>query len=72
MNKTAAINKMLHNLKEFDMDANYITSNELGGIRIQPVDLSRSMQVAIPVFINGINHGIMIANDVDLAKMKEP
>ena len=37
------------------------------GIRIQPI-----MYAVIPAVIGGLNHNIMVANDIELAKMREP
>ena len=37
------------------------------GIRIQPI-----MHAVMPVVIGGLNHNIVIADDIKLAKMREP
>ena len=37
------------------------------GIRIQPI-----MYAVIPAVIGGLNHNIIVANDIELAKMREP
>ena len=68
---TKAINEMLHDLREFGMYAKDITSINNGkGFCIQsiPVDIGAVM----PSVIGGLNHGIIIVDDIELSKMKEP
>ena len=65
------INKMLHDLTEFGMYANYITYiNNYRGFCIQsiPVDIGAVM----PSVIGETNHNITIVDEIELSKMKEP
>ena len=60
-----SINKMLHDLTEFGMCANYITNNK--GISIQsinPFDMCTA--------IGELNCNDIVADDIELAKMREP
>lgn len=69
---TETINEMLHDLTEFGMTASYITSiNDGKGFCIQsinPMDMRASMQAAV----SGLNHDVIIADDIELSKMREP
>lgn len=68
---TEAINEMLHDLTEFGMTASYITSiNDGKGIYIQsinPID----MRAAMPAVIGGLNHGVIIVDDIEIEQMRK-
>lgn len=67
-----AINEMLHDLTEFGMTTSYVTSINNGkGISIQLIN-PMAMHAVMPSVIGGLNHNIIIADDIELAKMKEP
>ena len=66
-----AINEMLHDLTEFGMTATYISSydNNRGfSIQLIPAD----MHTAMPASIYGCNNKIIVVDEIELAKMKEP
>ena len=67
-----AINEMLHDLTEFGMTTSYVTSINNGkGFSIQSIN-PMAMNAVMPSIISGLNHSIIIADDIELAKMKEP
>ena len=67
---TEAINKMLHDLTEFGMTTSYVTSINNGkGICIQSINPMGMHAVMMPSVIGGLNHNIMIADDIEI---KEP
>lgn len=67
-----AINEMLHDLTEFGMAPGYITSINNGkGICIQSIN-PMNMRAAMQAVIGGLNHGVMIVDDIELSKMREP
>lgn len=69
---TEAINKMLNDLTEFGMTASYITSINNGkGICIQSIN-PMDMRAVMLASICGLNHGVIVADDIELAKIKEP
>ena len=69
---TETINKMLNDLTEFGMTASYITSINNGkGICIQSIN-PMDMHAVMPASICGLNHGVIVADEVELAKMREP
>lgn len=67
-----AINEMLHDLTEFGMAPGYITSINNGkGICIKSIN-PIGMRAAMPAVIGGLNHSVVIEDDIELTKMKEP
>ena len=67
-----AINEMLHDLTEFGMTASYVTSINNGkGICIQSIN-PMDMRATIPASIYGCNNKIIVVDEIELAKMREP
>ena len=62
-------NNWIKDLTEFGMAASYITSTPRG-ISIQSIN-PMDMHAVMPSVIGGLNHNIIIADDIELAKMKE-
>ena len=68
-----AINEMLHDLTEFGMAPGYITSINNGkGFCIQSINPMDMHAAAMPAVIGGLNHGVIVADDIELAKTREP
>ena len=66
------INKMLHDLIEFEMTASYITSINNGkGFCIQSID-PMDMCAVMPTSIYGYNNKVIVIDEIELAKMREP
>ena len=66
------INKMLHDLTEFGMTANYITSiNNNRGICIQSIPMYMHAEV-MPAVIGGLKHDIVIIDDEYQPKYIDP
>ena len=64
-------NNWIKDLTEFGMAASYVTSTPRG-IHIQSIN-PMAMHAVMPAVIGGLNHNIVIADDIELAKkMKEP
>ncbi len=64
-----AINEMLHDLTEFGMTVSYVTLNDnKRGICIQSIPMDMHA-VMMPSVIGGLNHNIMIVDDIEI---KEP
>ena len=63
-------NNWIKDLTEFDMAASYITSTPRG-ISIQSIN-PMAMHAVMPSVISGLNHNIIIADDIELAKIREP
>ena len=66
-NDDSKTNNWIKDLTEFCMAERYITTCTPRGIRIQPI-----MHAVRPAVIGGLNHNIVIADDIKLAKIKEP
>ena len=62
-------NNWIKDLTEFGMAASYITSTPRG-ISIQSIN-PMDMHAVMPSVIGGLNHNIIIADDIELAKMRE-
>ena len=63
----SGLHKSIESLMEFGIAAEHISYDDNRGIRIQPI-----MHAVMPVVIGGLNHNIVIADDIKLAKIKEP
>ena len=61
----------IKDLTEFGMTASYITTCTPRGISIQSIN-PMAMHAVVPSVIGGLNHNIIIADDIELAKLKEP
>ena len=59
---------MLHDLIEFGIAVSHVSYDNNKGICIQSID-PIDMSAAMPAVISGINHNIMIADDIE---MREP
>lgn len=65
-------NNWIKDLTEFGMAASYIITYTPRGIHIQSIN-PMGMHAVMPAVIGGLNHNIMIIDDIELAKkMKEP
>lgn len=68
-----AINKMLHDVTEFCMTASYVTSINNGkGFCIKQINTMDMHAAVMPASIYGHNHNIIVTDDIELAKMREP
>ena len=66
-----AIHDFIEDLIEFGMGAHYVDITSRG-IHIRPIN-PNAMHAVMPAVIGGLNHNIIIADDIKLAKkMKEP
>ena len=64
-------NNWIKDLTEFGMAERYITTCTPRGIHIQSINPMGMMHAVMPSVIGGLNHNIIIADDIELAKMRE-
>lgn len=65
-----AIHDFIEDLIEFGMAAHYVDITSRG-IHIRPIN-PNAMHAVMPAVIGGLKHDIVIFDDIELAKMKEP
>lgn len=62
----------IKDLTEFGMAASHVTFDNNRGIHIQSINPVSMSYAFMPAVICGLKHNIIIADDISLAKMKEP
>ena len=70
-NDDSKTNNWIKDLTEFGMAERYITTCTPRGIHIQSINPMGMMHAVMPSVIGGLNHNIIIADDIELAKMRE-
>ena len=68
----SGLHKSIESLMEFGIAAEHISYDDNRGICIQSINPMGMCIAMMPSVIGGLNHNIIIADDIKLAKIKEP